>query len=348
MKALARWTIFLLIGYPLQLLFNLLYIPLHFWWLKTQFKSVPKTNNPITPIAPKANHSAFRNGCFHNNTDGHNMLTHWGICAADGDLGRQALEDLVFGDSTLRRRGGNFGIDGWAVSGDCTVYWLFAYSLLDSKHKPKGALRTIVKGYLKNLGHTSLSPKELNGWVSARCNNFGLNYCPDGASFGIGQPMTGPQFFTSQAVFSLAAKELGGIWKLVSFLHFWLMGGPIWAFSPVLFAPKDIPALKLKKNTLGYVRDITMSALWVCKYAHGNTWWTDKAIKWINHKIAFYENAKFDAIEGNMRDIYDINSIDPWMFQNVRPTNRDGDSTNSFVKYGLLKLNRLAKEIDKQ
>lgn len=188
------------------------------------------------------------------------------------------------------------------VSLDVLVAWLQCFYLVQAGHgqyEKKILLRKVANNYLKNLG--SLSD---TGWVSARNNNFGINYCPDGF-LKLGQPCFGMQFYASSALFSVAKKELGGKWNAIYWLHWILFGGWVWWLCPIVFLPS---------NKLGYARDITMKALWIIKLSDGFA--TKRPINYIARTIAEYKNPLFMHINDEFFDESILpENISPWFSQ---------------------------------
>lgn len=310
MVAFVRWTIFIFIGYPLQLLVFVLYPLLHFYFVLTVKRKLPRPLKAPSGglMNPGPENLEIRDEFFMNTDDDHNALMHYGLYSEDNYRGYHGLSLLIEPDGGALRRWYPEGkVSRERVSGDCVGAWCFAFALLEDSKRPLAALERFAKHYLKHLGTTSTDPLNRGKWVSNRVNNFGLNYCPEGWN-GLGQPMAGPQFWTSSALFALAAKHLGWKWKVIFWAHFWIMGGPLWVFSPVLFS---------KNNKLGYVRDIAAR----CLYAHvdvfGPRWWVMRPLKWIAEDTAEYEVALFYAMMGKMISTPLPDGIDPWHSQHV-------------------------------
>lgn len=290
MTGFVRWVIFIFIGYPFQILFNCIYPLLHIVWrfrefsyIKPEDRRLPQYSGaPISEI-----HSDIRDSVFCNSTDDHNALEHYGLFFVHQDKGKTGLEYLIYKDGAFLRRFFDGRHEGYRTSGDCVVTWSFAYSLLDKAYRPVEALRAAAKHYLWNLGAKS-NMWDAAGWVSSRCNNFGLNYCPDGWK-GLGQPMAGPQFWVNSAVLALASRDLGWKWKAAFWAHFWLMGGPLWVLSPQLYT---------RKNKLGYSRDIVMKALWCHLDVFGARWWVTYPMKFIHDFCGEGYPALFEAMLG--------------------------------------------------
>jgi hypothetical protein len=137
------------------------------------------------------------------------------------------LEKLVDPNGAVRRSHDDHG-RGVPVSGDTLTGWVTAYVVAGVKRPD--LVRRIARHYLKHC--FGLAHHE-NGKVTARCSNGGVNFCFDGAG-GWGPPALGPQFYTSHALLSLAAKELGGAWRILKPLHWVFMGGWLFWIAPVL------------------------------------------------------------------------------------------------------------------
>lgn len=289
--ASVRWLLFFITGLPFQILTYVLYPLVHLWWRVFVFKKVDPNWVPEPELTPEEFQNAplVRDNAFHNNPDDHGALTHFGLYYIHPNYALTGLKLLMSKQGNLYRNYTSGQINARDVSGDCVVAWTFAYSLLPELQKKQlePELKQLASHYLKNLGIVSLDGVSKN-WVSARCNNFGVNYCPD-AHKGLGQPAAGPQFYTSSSVFALASKRFGGVWTLVFWMHWLIMGGWLWQFSPVLYS---------KSNKLGYVRDITIKALYVHKVCFGNKGWIRRPIDFIAYKIAEWENPLFNVLAG--------------------------------------------------
>lgn len=282
------------------------------------------------PLEPY--HSAIRDGFFHDSIDTHNALEHYGLFSQkQEECGKPGLEHLVYSDGAILRRFYQGRAEGAATSGDCVACWAFAYSLLKKENRPVGALKKAVLHYVKNLGTKSIT-WESAGWVSARCNNFGINYCPDGWK-GLGQPMAGPQFWTSSSLLALAYRDLGGIWKLIFWAHFWLMGGPLWVLSPQLYT---------RKNKLGYSRDIVMRSLWCHLDVFGTRWWVVYPMKFIGEFIAEGYPALHEAMLGKdaIKKLPVV--MGPWHSQDILGSSFTG---NIWITPAIEQVRARAKEL---
>lgn len=165
---------------------------------------------------------------------------------------------------------------------------MIAFAFANTFYKASDAdIKKAIKNYFKYLGTRSYDAIN-NGDVSNRCNNFGLNYCPDSDAKGIGQPMAGPQFYTNSALLA-TGYHLGLGYKAAFWAHWLILGGWYWAWAPVIYE---------KDRGLWYVRDMTMKALHVHAEVFGDRWWIRKPMVFINEKISTHENQLFDAMFG--------------------------------------------------
>jgi hypothetical protein len=276
-----RWLTFLLVGLPFQLIVYVVYPLIWLYWRIAIFKKVKKTNPMHWEPDFETGKATRFDGLLLDNDDDHGALTQYGFVQAlglsllvdgDGNFAR-AIRD----DATLNMR---------KVSGDCVVAWAFAYSLVPSEQRSQKTIEKVAWNYLKYLGTRSWD--EVNkGDVSNRCNNFGINYCPDSDTWSLGQPAAGPQFYTSSSLFALASQK-SLFFKFVFWAHWLLMGGWYWAWWPAIY-PKD---------GLWYVRDITMKALWVHREIFGDRWWIRIPMKKVNESVPV-RNDLFEAMLGN-------------------------------------------------
>ncbi len=276
-----RWFLFLTIGMPFQAIVYLLYPLIWVYWRVFIFKKAEKTLPQHWEPDFEVGRKTKLNGTLLANNDDHGAMTQYGFVEAAG------LNYLIDKDGNLARAiGEDFVQNMKRVSGDCVVAWAFAYVMIEKNIRPVGMARKVAWNYLKNLGSLSWDEKN-SGDVSNRCNNFGINYCPDSDTWGIGQPAAGPQFYTNSCLFAIASQ--GSVfWKLVFWAHWFLMGGWYWAFWPSVY-----PADKL-----WYVRDIVMKSLWVHKEIFGDRWWISMPMKKVNESVPV-RNDLFEAMIGN-------------------------------------------------
>ncbi len=285
-KSLVRWLIFLSIGIPTQIFVMLIYPLIYLYWRLSIYKKVTNQTIPqhehvgqsVIDEASKTNVS----GTLLDNTDDHGALSMYGF------IGMQGLRDLTarFGWHLVRRQSKIGSNNSWKVSGDVVISWVFASLFIDKDELDHSVFYKVAMAYLKSLG--SVSCDNVNqGDVSNRCNNFGINYCPDSAFMKLGQPMAGPQFYTNSCLFALASQK-SYFFKLVFWTHWLLFGGWYWAFAPVLYT---------KDNGLFYVRDMTMKALYVHKRIFGDKWWIRKPMELIAYNTPI-RNDLFYAMLG--------------------------------------------------
>lgn len=276
-----RWIFFIFIGYPLQVLLFFIYPFLHLYWRLFIYKEIEQQKEPVHADVTFTPKYKF-NGALLDNTDDHGAFTMYGAINDHGLRALLCMHNFIrrvddVGQYNLRK-----------VSGDVVVAWCFAWSHKDVRREN---LRHEVLGaawnYLKNLGTCSFDDDN-KGWVSNRCNNFGLNFCPDSEVYGLGQPMAGPQFYTNSALFALAS-FYSFKWKIIFWLHWIFMGGWFWMWSPVLYT---------KSKPVHYAKDITMKALWVHKFIFGKKFWITKPMNTITFKLSEYKNDLFWALVG--------------------------------------------------
>lgn len=274
-----RWFLFLTIGIPFQVAVYVLYPLIWAYWRVFVFKKTDKTLPRHWEPNFEVGRKTKLDGALLDNDDDHGALTQYGF------IGPAGLEVLIDKEGNFARAvTSDFVQNMRYVSGDCVVAWAFAYVTADIK--PKNAARKAALNYLKNLGTLSWDEKN-SGDVSNRCNNFGINFCPDSDFLKLGQPAAGPQFYTSSCLFAIAAKD-SFFWKVVFWTHWLIMGGWFWAFWPAIY-PKD---------GLWYVRDITMKALWVHREVFGNRWWIRLPMRLISNSVPI-RNDLFEAMLGN-------------------------------------------------
>lgn len=280
MKAFTRWALFLLIGLPIQVLTYFLYPLVVLYWRIAIHKDVDLKELPQHVPIPVSLGLATRNGgLFLDNNDNHGAFTHINFIKEEG---YSQLFDSH--GNFIRRRNENGGMSRDRVSGDVVISFCFANQLDKAKDDD---IRKAIKNYFLHLGTRSYDDVN-DGDVSNRCNNFGVNYCPDSYFHNLGQPAFGPQFYTNSCLLA-TGYHLGFGYKLAFWANWILMGGWLWAFAPTLYT---------KDNGLWYVRDMSMKALYVHAQVFGNRWWIRKPMKFINEKISTHENQLFDAMFG--------------------------------------------------
>lgn len=260
---LARWITFFLVSLPFQLFTYSIYplLAVYYWFFVRG-----KFGQPITPPNPprwtvdymveQGKQDPIRDNCYLDNQDAHSALTHMYLWYLRPELAQEGMKNLIYEEQGgLRRRYPN---DDWVpVSGDALSSWVSSYILFGGD---KELLRKLAKHYLANK--MGLGAYDFDWQVSSRSDNGGIGYVIDGEErltdawyAYINQPCLGPQYFTSAALFLLASKELGGLWKLWYYVHFLVMGG--WIFSL-------IPFVGLPNNDFYYVKHITVLNAYSC------------------------------------------------------------------------------------
>lgn len=324
-----RWLIFILLGYPLQLLVYLLYPLACIWFLLSQYKPKSLKWPTIPEIKPAARHYETRDGgVFLKNTDDHGAFTHifYWLHEAGARYFEQGMH-LLLGQGEMCCRFLNDRRHYHKVSGDVAVFNMHAVMILQEYYGISDHLKKLTvenaKNYLKNLGFKS--DKDGKRFVSARCNNFGLNFCPDGWG-QLGQPAFGPQFYTSSAVFAAAARFGGLRWKLIYWAHWFLMGGWYWWAFPVLYT---------KKDKLAYVRDVTIRAAHTVKLSGMGTWFEGRVEHYIGETVAEVRNPMHWALRGKAQYGPLPEVINPWCFQTIDCDNGDEPSANGYTLQSL-------------
>lgn len=325
---IVRWTILILIGIPSQLLVYVVYPFIWLYWKITVYK---KPNNVINPIHENVSDLGYKSrepyNVFLDNQDVHGAFTNLGIDTV------QSMVLLLDGScNPIRRLNEDMSKNQWKVSGDVLVSWLFNSVCSELDNELSVNIIKMADTYLKNLGVQSFDETN-KGDVSNRCNNFGINYCPDSEFFKIGQPMAGPQFYTSSSLFALASKY-SNFYKFVFWIHWILFGGWYWFFAPVLWQ---------KNRSLIYVRDITIKALYVHKYVFGNRWWIRIPMKFIAYKTTNIKNDMWYAIMGVSPSNLP-KSMDTFFMQTEDFTSRKTERMSVYLPKALEKLaNQSAK-----
>lgn len=267
-----RWILFFLL-YPLNLALIFLQVavtPLFMILHKNKF-GVNKVNPPhfknldeLIKLAKLASYD--KDGFMRKET--HTLLTQSGNGLFNKENQERLLEQVIKPNGSLYRErcmNGDEGEPHLGPSGDGLSSWVFNYILWNVKRPD--LVKRIVVPYVKNCFGITWNEK---GGVSNRSSNSGLNITIEQWSikgknigFSLANPVTGPGFLTSQALLELAAKELGGKWKLIAFLHYWMLGG--WYFSkiPVMYT-KSIAA------QIFYTQHISALNLWsLCELGKG-------------------------------------------------------------------------------
>lgn len=256
---MSRWVLFALVGMPLQLVVYVFY-PLVVAVFYITRKGSP-VFQPARPISSKLNAQNIDNDIltikdkyFLKDNDSHGALVHGWFWGMQPQYSVPGLNALVRHDGGMRR---------WAnrdhdlpVSGDCLVAWCWSYMAAGAS-APE-LVHTVATHFLKNV----FSLTHTNGKVTTRGACGGVSTAFDGWG-GLSQPCFGPQYYTGAAILALAARECGGRWKEIYWAHWVLMGGWLWWIAPVIHP---------KKDSLYYVQDVTLRALWVVSKARGITY----------------------------------------------------------------------------
>lgn len=283
LQAIIRWSLFLTIGIIFQLIFVPIYVFIYIYYLlfirKTYKNQDICSDHYVIEMSDSRIPKFDTTKQILINDDNHNMLTQYTIAIPI------SFYNFIFVDSDGFF---NFSRDSKGnseeVSGDCVISFCFA-AILNDNYKDKIVqflIKKLAKTYLIFLGTRSFDKKN-KGFVSNRCNNFGVNFCPDSELF-LGQPMFGPQFYTSSCLFALASYK-SFFWKLVFWIHWIFMGGWFWAFMPGIFL----------EDRWWYVKDMMMKSLFVHKIIFGNKWWIRLPMQIIN-KTNQYKNPLFCAM----------------------------------------------------
>lgn len=337
-QQIVRWSLFLLVGLPFQVLVYFAYPVVFAIWRIFFFKKVKPQYAFIDAIDLPSGLAALNpDGVLLKNPDDHGLFAQygrlWDLASKDYKYAIRGLYQMLDNNFHFLRANDGNATKSYHVSGDVAVAWAFAS--VEVLGKSSLAAHQVARTYLKNLG--TISGEGLaKDWVSARCNNFGLNYCPDGA-YGLGQPMTGPQFYTSSSIFALAYHcSLKN--KVIFWTHWVLLGGWFWGFWPVMFS---------KKKKLGYVRDITMKALWVHLRVFGPKWWVVLPMKYIAYTIAEYKNPLFYAMLGKLDQAVYLPAfpevLNPFFSQKINCENRLEPEANIYIYPAILHINEEAK-----
>lgn len=338
----------------IQVIFMFLYPALYSLWKSVVYRKKAKTIPVHEDPKITAKHSTMRDGCFHNNEDDHGAFTHVGLFVARPDLGRKALELLVTPDGRFVRKYEVGKVNTWCPSGDVVVFWCFAFALLPDEMKPIDALERAVKSYMKNLGALGTITDNQAYDVSKRSGNFGALPYGDGWS----GPAAGPQYYTTACLLALAAKHLGIFWRLVFWAHWAIYGGWYWAKWPVLYPGNLMNWLKwiytfgifkgekmpdaTSGEKLGYVRDVSMKALWIMKQCMGSRSWIEKPMRFINDTIGESESALFNYMMGREIEQHLPDVLDVGAWQRIDSVSIDGRGANIWTLDALNRVKELS------
>ena len=320
-KSLVRWLIFLFVGIPTQFLVMAVYPLIWIYWRLFVYKKVTSQTIPDhetvgQSVIDQASKTKIA-GLLLDNKDDHGALSMYGFVGFLGIMLLTDTEDRHF----IRRIN-----DRSNVSGDVVISWTFANLFVDKNDLDHKYIYSVAMAYLKSLGSVSYDNVN-NGDVSNRCNNFGINYCPDSAFMKMGQPMAGPQFYTNSALFALASQK-SYFFKLVFWTHWLLFGGWYWAFAPVLYT---------EDNGLFYVRDMTMKALYVHKRVFGNKWWIRIPMEIIAYNTPvrndlFYAMLGFGPLKNLPR------AMDAFFSQKADATSRKSEVMSAYIPDAIIEI----------
>lgn len=276
----ARWLLFFTIGLFFQAVTYILYPFVYLAWSLFIYRPIFHKETPSHEfnLPSGIGTATIAGGHLLKNADNHGALSQYGFIQKEG------LELLQVDGSFIRKyhEDGNHERD--VVSGDVVVAWYFANSLANRKASDE-VTKLVTDTYIKNLG--TLSYDEFGqGYVSARCSNFGVNIALDSDVLKLSQPSTGPQYYTTAAALA-SAYHLGFKYKALFWTHWLVMGGWYWAWAPMIYPDQE---------SWWYIRDITMKSLYVQLQVFGPRWWITKPMKFINDKITSHENDLFNAM----------------------------------------------------
>jgi hypothetical protein len=322
---LLRWLLFMFVGLPAQLAMLLLYPVAYVVWHIFILKKVPIKNNPIHQIVDESySRRTHHNGALLDNADDHGAFTMYGF------LQKEGLELLQIDGNLLRKIRLDGTINREAVSGDVVVAWFFANELANIKASDE-VLKNVADSYIKNLGTLSFDTTA-QGYVSARCSNFGINEAKDSDFLKLSQPAAGPQFYTNSAVFA-GVYNKGFKYKALFWAHWLLMGGWYWAWAPILYP---------NQTDLWYVRDITMKSLYVHLQVFGPKWWITKPMEFITDKTSTHKNDLFYAMMG--REIGNLPAVmNPFFSQREDASSTDSDMSgrnSAYIADAIRKIKR--------
>ncbi len=330
MKAITRWLLFLCVGLPVQAAVYVLYPLAWLYWRLFVYQEPKDKRVAMHQWLTEGTERRAPDNMYLNTIDDHGSFCMYGA------LDKDALQNLIMPDgSVVRRVNEDWSLNRWSVSGDVVISWCLSFTYPGLKDKPVDALLAFANSYLKHLG--TLSYDDINkGDVSARCNNFGVNYCPDSDAWKIGQPAAGPQFYTSSALFALASKY-SWKFKFVFWIHWILMGGWYWWAVPTLWT-KDRP--------LHYVRDMCMRALYVHKYVFGDWFWIRKPMEFITYETTENRNDLWYAMMG-MQPVHPLPpALDGFFSQQADATSRLSDRMNGFYGEAIVELAKQARALN--
>lgn len=322
----AKWLIFLTIGLLFQAVVYILYPLVYILWAMLIYKPIFSKEMPDHQfvLSPGAGTATIYNGSLLDNRDNHGAFSMYGFIQKEG------LELLQVDGSLIRKLEVDGSMDREAVSGDVTVAWFFANELAQRKASDE-VIKKVADTYIKNLGTLSYD-NVAQGYVSARCSNFGINIALDSDFLNLSQPAAGPQYYTTAAVLAGAYNQ-GFKYKALFWAHWVVMGGWYWAWAPMIYPDQQ---------SWWYVRDITMKALYVQLQVFGPRWWITKPMEFINDKITTHENDLFNAMMG--REIGPLpEAMDSFFSQQSDASSRENDRMSAYIPEAIRQIKRETK-----
>lgn len=318
---LLPWLIFLFVGLPIQGVVYLLYPFVCVLWMIFIYKPIYSKQEPTHQyqLPPNVGTASTHNGVLLDNADNHGALSMYGFIQKEG------LELLQIEGSLIRKRNTDDSLDRSAVSGDVVVSWFFANELATRKASDK-VIKSVADTYIKNLGTLSYDGFA-QGYVSARCSNFGVNMAPDSDFLGLSQPAAGPQFYTTSAVLA-GSYHLGFKYKAIYWTHWVLMGGWYWAWVPMIYPDQE---------SWWYIRDITMKALYVQLQVFGPRWWITMPMKFINDKLTTHNNDLFNAMMGREIGLLP-EAMDAFFSQREDASSMESDRMSAYIPDAIRKI----------
>lgn len=319
--ALIAWLMFIFVGLPIQGLVYIIYPFIYIAWAAIVYRPIYSKQEPNHQyeLPMGIGTSTIYDGALLNNSDDHGALSMYGFIQKEG------LELLQIEGSLIRKRNADGSVDRSAVSGDVVVSWFFANELATRKASNE-VIKSVVDTYMKNLGTLSYDGVA-QGYVSARCSNFGVNIALDSDVLNLAQPAAGPQFYTTSAVLA-SSYHLGFKYKAMFWAHWILMGGWYWAWAPMIYPDQE---------SWWYIRDITMKALYVQLQVFGPRWWITRPMKFINDKITTHDNDLFNAMMN--RDVGPLpKAMDAFFSQREDASSMESDRMSAYIPDAIRKI----------
>jgi len=259
-----RWLLFVAL-YPINVLFIIIQMSFTpYFILKERNKfgkdlgDIPKRRSLDRLIELSKKAKFDEDGMMRPET--HTLLTQSGNGLFNPSNQEKLLENVIKPNGSLYRKRNLDGTEGEGYlgpSGDGMSSWVFNYILWNVKRPD--LVKKLATEYVKNCFGILWTEK---GGVSNRSSNSGLNVTVEewtikgkNIGFSLANPPTGPGVLTSQALLELAAKELGGKWKVIAKAHYLLLG--VWYF-------KRYPAMYTKSTaaSIFYTQHISALNLW--------------------------------------------------------------------------------------